>query len=115
MFGFFKRKALKKRAFNLYKGLVFGRLYEGNRFGLNAEDLCKTTGLNLFSTLNLIHRLIATGLVEEYELVDVVCYRAVNVPIYLDDTSPPSIIPDYVNRSIGRVDFKDLAWTTKKN
>ncbi|OWL19336.1 hypothetical protein AKG67_12770 [Vibrio parahaemolyticus] len=52
---------------------------------------------------------------EEYELVDVVCYRAVNVPIYLDDTSPPSIIPDYVNRSIGRVDFKDLAWTTKKN
>ncbi|EVU19364.1 hypothetical protein D046_1602 [Vibrio parahaemolyticus V-223/04] len=38
-----------------------------------------------------------------------------NVPIYLDDTSPPSIIPDYVNRSIGRVDFKDLAWTTKKN
>ena len=33
MFGFFKRKALKKRAFNLYKELVFGRLYEGNRFG----------------------------------------------------------------------------------
>ncbi|WP_407503873.1 hypothetical protein [Vibrio parahaemolyticus] len=74
MFGFFKRKALKKRAFNLYKELVFGRLYEGNRFGLNAEDLCKTTGLNLFSTLNLIHRLIATGLVEEYELVDVVLH-----------------------------------------
>ncbi|MBE4327986.1 hypothetical protein HJ060_00545 [Vibrio parahaemolyticus] len=46
---------------------------------------------------------------EEYELVDVVYYRAVNVPIYLDDTSPPSIITDYVNRSIGRVDFKDLA------
>ncbi|EHH1108806.1 hypothetical protein J7H87_001959 [Vibrio parahaemolyticus] len=109
MFGFFKRKALKKRAFNLYKELVFGRLYEGNRFGLNAEDLCKTTGLNLFSTLNLIHRLIATGLVEEYELVDVVCYRAVNVPIYLDDTSPPSIINDYVKRAIGRVDFKGLA------
>ncbi|EHV5546624.1 TPA: hypothetical protein NGS17_000206 [Vibrio parahaemolyticus] len=79
MFGFFKRKALKKRAFNL------------------------------FSTLNLIHRLIATGLVEEYELVDVVCYRAVNVPIYLDDTSPPSIITDYVKRAIGRVDFKGLA------
>lgn len=38
MFGFFKRKALKKRAFNLYKELVFGRLYEGNRFGLNAKQ-----------------------------------------------------------------------------
>ncbi|MBM4920968.1 hypothetical protein HYO37_07635 [Vibrio parahaemolyticus] len=57
----------------------------------------------------MIHRLIATGLVEEYELVDVVCYRAVNVPIYLNDTSPPSIITDYVKRAIGRVDFNDLA------
>ncbi|HAS6556428.1 TPA: hypothetical protein GRR65_03180 [Vibrio parahaemolyticus] len=48
-------------------------------------------------------------MVEKYELVDVVCYRAVNVPIYLDDTSSPSIITDYVKRVIGRVDFKDLA------
>ncbi len=45
MFGFFKRKALKKRAFNLYKELVFGRLYEGNRFGLNAETYAKQQGL----------------------------------------------------------------------
>lgn len=109
MFGFFKRKALKKEPLIYTKNWYLARLYEGNRFGLNAEDLCKTTGLNLFSTLNLIHRLIATGLVEEYELVDVVCYRAVNVPIYLDDTSPPSIITDYVKRAIGRVDFKGLA------
>ncbi|MGI2946855.1 hypothetical protein [Vibrio diabolicus] len=108
MFGFFKRKALKKRAFNLYKELVFGRVYEGNHFSLSIEDLSKSIGMNLFSTLNLIHRLIASGLVEELEHLDLVCYRAVNVPIYLDDMSPPSIITDYVKRAIGRVDFKDL-------
>lgn len=109
MFGFFKRKALKRKTFILYKKLVFGRVYEGHKFSLSIEDLSKSIGMSLFPTLNLIHRLIASGLVEEFENLDLVCYRAVNVPIYLDDMSPPSIINDYVKRVIGQVDFKGLA------
>ncbi|TOH19467.1 hypothetical protein CGI90_03780, partial [Vibrio parahaemolyticus] len=104
MFGFFKRKALKNIATNLYQELVRGRLYEGSHFGLNAEDISKKTGLNLLSANNLIRRLIASGLVEEYDFLDVACYRAVNVPLYLDEASSPSSIFQYVKRAIGRVD-----------
>ncbi len=39
MFGFFKRKALKKEPSIYTKELVFGTLYESNSFGLNAERL----------------------------------------------------------------------------
>ncbi|MCQ9049379.1 hypothetical protein [Vibrio diabolicus] len=108
MFGFFKRKALKNIATNIYQELVRGRIHEGTHYGLSADDISEKTGLNLFSSRSLIHRLVASGLVEEYDFLDVVCYRAVNVPIYLDETSSPNSILQYVKRAIARVDFKGL-------
>ncbi|HGF5117738.1 hypothetical protein ACEV9B_09230 [Vibrio parahaemolyticus] len=74
MFGFFKRKALKKRAFNLYKELVRGRIYEGKHFGLNADDISQRTGLSIHVAIALIHRLIDNELVEKYGFKDDVSY-----------------------------------------
>ncbi|WP_042773460.1 MarR family transcriptional regulator [Vibrio parahaemolyticus] len=108
MFGFFKRKAFKVLAVNLLQELVNGRLRDGKYFGLNAEDICKKTGLNLISTINLLNRLTEYGLIEEYDFLDVACYRAINVPEYLDCTSSPNAIFGYAKRAIDRVDFKGL-------
>ncbi|MCR9875687.1 hypothetical protein NB614_13665 [Vibrio parahaemolyticus] len=96
-------------AMNLYHELVRGRIYEGKHFGLNVDDISQRTGLSIHVAIALIHRLIDNELVEKYGFKDDVSYRAANIPNDLDKTSAPMSIFQYVNRSIGRVDFKDLA------
>ncbi|MCX8905305.1 hypothetical protein [Vibrio parahaemolyticus] len=48
------------------------------------------------------------ALIEEYDFLDVACYRAINVPEYLDCTSSPNAVFGYAKRAIDRVDFKGL-------
>ncbi len=109
MLGLLNRKILKSMAMNLYHELVRGRIYEGKHFGLNADDISQRTGLSIHVAIALIHRLIDNELVEKYGFKDDVSYRAANIPSHLDKTSAPMSIFQYVNRSIGRVDFKDPA------
>ncbi|ANQ58700.1 hypothetical protein BBM84_09675 [Vibrio parahaemolyticus] len=109
MLGLLNRKTLKSMAMNLYHELVRGRIYEGKHFGLNVDDISQRTGLSIHVAIALIHRLIDNELVEKYGFKDDVSYRAANIPSHLDKTSAPMSIFQYVNRSIGRVDFKDLA------
>ncbi|WP_180793014.1 MarR family transcriptional regulator [Vibrio parahaemolyticus] len=109
MLGLIDRKALKNATIALYHELVRGRLCEGNHFGLSVDDISKRTGLNVQSAMALIHRLIDSELLEKYGFKEDVSYRAANIPIHLDKASTPIRIFQYVNRAIGRVDFKGIA------
>ncbi|HHF0553867.1 MULTISPECIES: hypothetical protein [Vibrio diabolicus subgroup] len=108
MLGLLDTKTLKNATIALYHELVRGRIYEGKHFGLNADDISKKTGLNTHSATALIHRLIDNELVEKYGFKNDVSYRAANIPIHLEQASAPIQIFQYVNRVIGRVDFKGI-------
>lgn len=101
-------KTLKNITLALYHELVRGRIYEGNHFGFNVDEISKKTGLNIHSARTLIHRLMDNELVEKYGFKEDVSYRATNIPVHLDTTSTPMRIFQYVNRAINRLSFKGI-------
>ncbi|EKO3839368.1 hypothetical protein NTE14_005137 [Vibrio harveyi] len=88
--------------------LIMCKILKSPIFGRTAEEISKTTGLTIFTTLAMLNKLIEYNLVKELRFSDSLYYQADNIPEDFDVTTYPATIITHIRKKVKEVDFSDI-------
>ena len=107
MLGFFRKKALKVVATNLYQELIIDHIRGENALGRTGEQIAQSTGLNPVAVFGMLNRLIEYGLIEEIDTGEL-SYRAINIPDRVFMATSPNEVFAFSKHSVDKVSFSGL-------
>lgn len=108
MFAFFRKKTMSSIAVYVLLDLIMCKILKSPIFGRTAEEISKTTGLTIFTTLAMLNKLIEYNLVKELRFSDSLYYQADNIPEDFDVTTYPATIITHIRKKVKEVDFSDI-------